>query len=172
MDKKTNWFSLRLPGKKFETKLPSCVFVDARTEAGETLFHATLARTYGEELSGKEHQLFELDLRDGVVTRETTFTLLSDQEPVGCITYTTHHKPDGTPFILLANLGVPKELQGRGIGREVVSALLNKLMDSFPKGILVLYDLFNGNDASKRLVLSLGFMEVRVESWFPVLEET
>ena len=167
-DRTIFWFRIDLPVEKCPTRDLDFCFVDAQTGEGLKLFAQTHVRAYGEAFQESDIDLYELDLRDGIIERDKTLTMLLDGKPVGCIAYAVHKKPNGEEFILIANAGVPQQLQGTGLGRELYARLMNLLVDSYPAGMTVLADLHNGNEASKKIIRNLGFHEVEVESWFPV----
>lgn len=170
-DRRILWYRGELPAEAFPTRFSGCRFEDAETEQGLSDFISTHARAYGQRVREGDRELYELDLEDGVIERDKTFTLFRDGEPMGCITYTVHRKPDGGEALLLGNAGVPGELQGRGLGMELYARLMNLLAGLHPPGTTVLADLHNGNVASRRIVEKLGLRQVEVESWFPVAGE-
>jgi ribosomal protein S18 acetylase RimI-like enzyme len=161
------WFSRTLPGEAFPVPHGPGAFVDGETEEGLRLFAEIHAQAYGETLSEGDLALYHEDLQDGVIERDKTLVLLMDGEPKGCVSYLAHEKPDGSPFLCLANGGVPRADQGKGYGKTLYASLLNRLIRRYGPGVPVLADLFNGNEASKGILQSLGFDRVEREVWFP-----
>ena len=166
-EERSIWFSRTLPEVEFPVPLGPCEFIDGETEEGLRLFVDVHARAYGGSFSEKDLALLGEDLEDGVVERDKTLIFLAGGEPKGCVTYLAHKKPDTTRFLSLSNGGVPRTDQGKGYGQALYASLLNLLIRRYGPGTPVLADLFNGNEASMRILLGLGFGRVKREAWFP-----
>ncbi|MHC4597852.1 MAG: GNAT family N-acetyltransferase [Planctomycetota bacterium] len=161
------WFLRTLPEEEFPVPLGPCKFVDAETEEGLRLFARIHAEAYGEAFSEKDLALYHLDLEDGVIERDKTLVLFVAEDPRGCVSYLAGKKPDGSPFLSIGNGGVVRSEQGKGFGKVLYASVLNRLIRRYGPGTPVLGDLFNGNEASKRILLGLGFERVEREDWFP-----
>jgi RimJ/RimL family protein N-acetyltransferase len=161
------WYRMTLPAEPFPAEFTDITWIKAGEEQGLAYYISTHAKAYGEEPKEGDGELYRQDIEEGIFFPDKAFTFLRGDLPVGCVSYTVHENPRGEPFILVGNMGVPKDLQGKGYGTEIFKRMMNILVGTYAPGTLVLTDVDEWNEPSRRMLQKAGFIETEREDWFP-----
>lgn len=156
-----------IPNQPFDISLPNYKCLTANNESGLSRFISTHAKAYGQEFNEKDTSYYKQDIESGIFHPNNSTTFFINDVPIGCISFSIHKTPENEDCILISDLGVPKDQQNKGYGKEIIKHLLNDLSKRFSSETIVLADIEDTNKISIKTFKKIGFIETEWQNWFP-----